>query len=160
MVHAVALAHVGPKDAEDVVQEVFLKALTTAAQPHDGGNAGPWLAAIARTTAIDALRRRTRDAGLAAAASLGAGSGTASTTPDAAARIEACEVLAAIHRLPEAYREPLVLRLVEGLTGPQIAQELGMTHGSVRVNLSKGMEQLRAALGWSAPWVPGREATP
>jgi DNA-directed RNA polymerase specialized sigma24 family protein len=55
-------------------------------------------------------------------------------------------VLAAIHALPEAYHETLVLRLVEGLTGPQIAAALDMTHGSVRVNLTRGMEMLRAKL--------------
>ena len=48
--------------------------------------------------------------------------------------------------LPEAYREPLVLRLVEGLTGPEIAARTGMTHGSVRVNLCRGMAMLRPLL--------------
>jgi RNA polymerase sigma-70 factor (ECF subfamily) len=40
----------------------------------------------------------------------------------------------------------LILRLVEGMTGPEIAARTGMTHGSVRVNLHRGMEQLRAKL--------------
>jgi RNA polymerase sigma-70 factor, ECF subfamily len=57
------------------------------------------------------------------------------------------QVLRAIGTLPEAYRETLVLRLVEGLTGPQIASRTGLTHGSVRVNLHRGMEMLRVALG-------------
>ena len=48
--------------------------------------------------------------------------------------------------LPDAYRETLILRLVEGMTGPEIAARTGMTHGSVRVNLHRGMEQLRAKL--------------
>ena len=62
------------------------------------------------------------------------------------------QVLALIRGLPESYRETLILRLVEGLTGPQIAERIGMTHGSVRVNLSRGMAQLRPLLakkGWS-----------
>jgi RNA polymerase sigma-70 factor (ECF subfamily) len=63
---------------------------------------------------------------------------------DAGARADA--VLAAIRSLPGAYREPLVLRLVAGLTGPQIACCLGMTHGSVRVNLHRGMAMLREKL--------------
>ena len=61
-------------------------------------------------------------------------------------------VLGLIRGLPESYRETLVLRLVDGLTGPQIAERTGMTHGSVRVNLSRGMAQLRPLLekeGWS-----------
>lgn len=47
---------------------------------------------------------------------------------------------------PEAYRETLLLRLVEGLTGPEIAERTGLTAGSVRVNLHRGMALLRAAL--------------
>ena len=60
---------------------------------------------------------------------------------------EARSVLAAIHTLPAAYRETLILRLVEGLSGPEIAARTGMTPGSVRVNLHRGMKQLREKLG-------------
>jgi RNA polymerase sigma-70 factor (ECF subfamily) len=52
-----------------------------------------------------------------------------------------------IRRLPEAYREPLVLRLVEGMSGPEIARETGLTEGSVRVNLHRGFAKLRELLG-------------
>ena len=49
--------------------------------------------------------------------------------------------------MPDAYRETLVLRLVEGMTGPEIAAAAGMTHESVRVNLHRGMKLLREKLG-------------
>jgi RNA polymerase sigma-70 factor (ECF subfamily) len=49
--------------------------------------------------------------------------------------------------LPETYRETLLLRLVEGMTGPEIAARTGLTSGSVRVNLHRGMQQLREKLG-------------
>jgi RNA polymerase sigma-70 factor (ECF subfamily) len=55
-------------------------------------------------------------------------------------------VLEAIRSLPESYREPLILRLVEGMTGPEIAARTGLTPGSVRVNLHRGMQHLRASL--------------
>jgi RNA polymerase sigma-70 factor (ECF subfamily) len=58
----------------------------------------------------------------------------------------AAAILDAIRSLPDAYRETLILRLVEGFTGPEIAARTGLTHGSVRVNLHRGMEQLRAKL--------------
>ena len=61
--------------------------------------------------------------------------------------LEPAKVLALIRTLPEAYRETLVLRLVEGMTGPEIAQRTGLTAGSVRVNLHRGMQQLRQKLG-------------
>jgi RNA polymerase sigma-70 factor (ECF subfamily) len=55
-------------------------------------------------------------------------------------------VLAIIQRLPESYREPLVLRLVEGMTGPEIAARTGLAPDSVRVNLCRGMKLLRDQL--------------
>ena len=55
-------------------------------------------------------------------------------------------VLACIRALPESYRETLVLRLVGGLSGPEIAARTGLTHGSVRVNLTRGMALLRPLL--------------
>src|SRR5918998_985446 len=59
---------------------------------------------------------------------------------------EAAEALAHIRALPEAYRETLVLRLVEGMTGPEIAARTGLQPASVRVNLHRGMKLLRARL--------------
>ncbi|MBK7861196.1 MAG: hypothetical protein IPJ65_21815 [Archangiaceae bacterium] len=55
-----------------------------------------------------------------------------------------------MRELPEAYRETLAMRLIEGLTGPEIAERTGLTPGSVRVNLHRGMQQLKAALGLGA----------
>jgi RNA polymerase sigma-70 factor (ECF subfamily) len=49
--------------------------------------------------------------------------------------------------MPVAYKETLVLRLVEGMTGPEIAEQTGMTPDSVRVNLYRGMKMLRKELG-------------
>src|SRR6202040_4005030 len=59
----------------------------------------------------------------------------------------ATEILESVRSLPEAYRETLILRLVEGMTGPEIAAKTGLSHGSVRVNLNRGMQQLREKLG-------------
>jgi RNA polymerase sigma-70 factor (ECF subfamily) len=68
----------------------------------------------------------------------------------------AAVILDAIKSLPDAYREPLILRLVEGMTGPEIAARTGLTCGSVRVNLHRGMQQLRARLS-SSSGRPGQE---
>jgi RNA polymerase sigma-70 factor (ECF subfamily) len=77
----------------------------------------------------------------------------AEDAPDAAvrfgtgARDDGAVILEVIRRLPEAYRETLILRLVEGMTGPEIAERTGLTAGSVRVNLHRGMQMLREKLG-------------
>ena len=55
-------------------------------------------------------------------------------------------ILDRIRSLPAAYRETLILRLVEGLTGPEIARQTGLTPESVRVNLCRGMKMLRRLL--------------
>ena len=66
-------------------------------------------------------------------------------------QLDAERALHALRALPDVYRTPLMLRLVHGLTGPEIADRLGMTHGSVRVNLHRGMTLLRTALGRGGP---------
>jgi RNA polymerase sigma-70 factor (ECF subfamily) len=63
---------------------------------------------------------------------------------------EAHHVLATIRELPEAYRETLVMRLLEGMSGPEIAEVTGLEPGSVRINLHRGMKLLRQRLGIDA----------
>jgi RNA polymerase sigma-70 factor, ECF subfamily len=147
-VHGVVLSHVPRNEVEDLVQDVFMIAMQRLRTLRDPDAFGGWLAAIARNRATDYLRRAphavelTDDAlGLKAAGVTGMSAGT--VAPD---QSEALMVLAAIRALPEAYRETLVLRLVEGMTGPEIAQRTGLTAASVRVNLHRGMKQLRERL--------------
>ncbi len=145
-VSAVLIAHVGTTLAQDLVQEVFLTALRTIDTLEQPGRVGAWLCSIARNRARDVLRSPARDTGALAESEL------AAPERDPAAAQEAEEILAVVRGLPEAYRETLCLRLVEGLSGPEIAERTGLTHGSVRVNLCRGMKLLRERLaegGWS-----------
>jgi len=139
MVHAILLSRVGPCDADDLVQEVFLQAIRRLDTLRDHSALGPWLAAIARNAAGSFVRSR-RTAGELHP-------GIPAAAPDAARDAEAMEALAAIRSLPETYRETLLMRLVEGMTGPEIAARTGMTQGSGRVNLHRGMSMLRERLG-------------
>src|SRR5260370_18611328 len=79
-----------------------------------------------------------------------------SQTSNSAAEEEAVIILGVVRGLPEAYREPLILRLVEGMTGPEIAARTGLTHGSVRVNLYRGMQLLRVKLNERAGSARGK----
>ena len=140
LVHGVLLARMPRNEVEDTVQEIFLHALRKLHTLRDANAFGPWIAMIARNRAMDFHRRsretvsvddcadelRSRDSGQA----------------------KAEEILTIIRALPEAYRETLVLRLVEGMTGPEIAMHTGLTAASVRVNLHRGMKLLRAKLGF------------
>jgi RNA polymerase sigma-70 factor (ECF subfamily) len=134
MVHGILLAHVGYGDAEDLVQEVFLRALEQLHALREPRAFGGWLAAVARRSAADLHRKRRPVETFEDRA------GAAS--PDE----KAFEVLDAIQALSAAYRETLILRLIEGMTGPEIAARTGLTPESVRVNLCRGMKQLRHAL--------------
>ena len=138
LVHGVLLARVPVDDVDDLVQDVFLTALDRLESLRDTSAFGPWVAAIARNRAMDFHRHRPRSEELTDDIP------AEGSTSDAG---EAARALAAIRALPEAYRETLVLRLVEGLTGPEIAERTGLTPASVRVNLHRGMKQLRERLG-------------
>lgn len=142
MVHGVLLARVPYHDANDLTQDVFMQAMQKLHTLHDASAIGPWLMTIARRAAADHVRRRR--ANVALSDDHPAPQLEGSPTDDSR---RARAALDAIRSLPEAYHETLILRLVEGLTGPQIAARTGLSHGSVRVNLHRGMQMLRAALG-------------
>lgn len=136
-VHAILLARLPHAECEDCLQEVFVRAMQGFATLQNSAKLPQWLAAIARNVAAAHFRKpgnRTvpldglpENAGLPATR-------------------EGWKILDEIRKLPEAYRETMILRFVEGLTGPEIAERTGLTHGSVRVNLSRGIKILRERL--------------
>lgn len=142
MVHGVLLARVPIQDVDDLTHDVFLRALHRLSTLREIGKFGAWLAAIARNMANDYHRHAERKEALTDEAP---GSEPDPVAP-AADEENAARVLQVIRSLPDAYRETLILRLVEGMTGPEIAARTGLTAGSVRVNLHRGMQQLRAKL--------------
>ena len=155
MVHGILLARVPLSEVDDLVHDVFLLALRQLHTLRDPTRFGGWLAAITRNRASDFHRRSIDEVELpdslsAEQVAAGATSGTHSASDD-----EAIFLLAVVRELPETYREPLLLRLVEGMTGPEIAARTGLTPGSVRVNLHRGMNQLREKLA-SRPRSSGR----
>ena len=134
-VHGVVLAKVAFGDAADLVQDVFAAALERLPQLAEPAAFPGWLMSIARNRAIDHVRAKKPTDELA-------------DIPVPAPRgAEVAEVLAALRALPEAYQETLILRLVEGMSGPEIAEQTGLSAGSVRVNLHRGMKLLRERLG-------------
>ncbi len=138
MIHGILLSHVGFADAEDLLQEVFIRAMQQLRSLRDPAAFGGWLAVIARRAATD-LHRRQKPSRETRGSSEAAG-------PDS----EGASILAELQKLPKAYRETLVLRLVEGMTGPEIALRTGLAPDSVRVNLCRGMKLLRKVLGGSS----------
>jgi len=138
LVHGILLARVPRDEVDDLVQDIFLHAFRKLNTLRDPEAFGPWIAMIARNRAVD-FHRRTRPT-VEMTDDLGG-----SNTSDS----RATEILELIRTLPDAYRETLVLRLVEGMTGPEIAARTGLTPASVRVNLHRGMKLLRQKLGFT-----------
>jgi len=147
MVHGILLARVPPREVDDLLQEVFLAALRQLHALRDVSRFGAWLSAITRNRANDHYRKSGPEAAVTEEISEDQAESRAT---DHTAEQEATMILATIRTLPEAYREPLILRLVEGMTGPEIAVRTGLKHGSVRVNLCRGMQLLREKLEESA----------
>jgi len=138
LVHGILLARVPYDDVKDIVQEVFLAAYKNLHSLRDRNMVGAWLAKIARNQAVEHYRRARPTEEL-----------SEEVRGKHVPKAEAIEILAAIKSLPETYREPMVLRLIEGMSGNEIAERTGLTSDSVRVNLHRGMEQLRKKLGIS-----------
>src|SRR5712671_2858728 len=104
LVHGILLARVPRAEVDDLVQDIFLHALKKLHTLRDSAAFGPWIAMIARNRAMD-FYRRSRE--------------TVEVTDDLrssdTSATKATEILDMIRGLPEAYRETLVLRLVEGM---------------------------------------------
>lgn len=136
LVHGILLARVPRDEVDDLGQDIFFHAYKKLSTLRDGSAFGPWVAMIARNRAID-FHRRSKE--------------TVEINEEIRAHDPAIEkakeILGLIRSLPEAYRETLVLRLVEGMTGPEISERTGLTAASVRVNLHRGMKMLREKLG-------------
>ena len=137
LVHGILLARVPRNEVDDLVQDIFLHALRKLDTLRDRTAFGPWIAMIARNRAMD-FHRRSHE--------------TVEVSEDLrstdASGSKAIEMLEIVRSLPDAYRETLILRLVEGMTGPEIAARTGLTPASVRVNLHRGMKLLRGKLGF------------
>ena len=136
LVHGIILARVRRDEVADIVQEVFLSAYKNLHTIRDKTAVGAWLAMIARNQATEFYRREKPTEELSETL-------RQKENPNTEAR----EILRAIRDLPETYRETLVLRLVEGMTGIEIAERTNLTPESVRVNLHRGMKLLRQKLG-------------
>jgi RNA polymerase sigma-70 factor (ECF subfamily) len=141
LVHGVLLANAQRDDVPDLVQNVFFRALCQLHTLREPAAFGGWIATMARNEA----RMHHRAAKPTEALSEQLAGPAPAAAP--ASALEMDDVLRALRALPERYREPLTLRLVEQMGGEEIALKLGLTHGTVRVYLHHGIRLLREQLG-------------
>ena len=147
LVHVVLLGSVPPDDARDLLQDVFLVALRELPRLRDAEAFGAWIVQIARNEARMHHRAHRDTEPLDDARHGGAQASSAANAPaDDDARLDAERIMAHVRELPAKVSEPLLLRLVEGMSGEEIARATGLTHGTVRVYLHEGMRLLRERL--------------
>ncbi len=153
-VGAILLAHKPEhEDVEDLLHDVALRFVRNADELRDSASIRPWLKTIAvnvartagRKTKVRRNARRTiveRASERAAASDLG----VAEAPERLGAREEAERAMLAARRLPEHYREPLLLRAVRGMSYRQIADTLGIPITTVETRLARARRMLREEL--------------
>jgi RNA polymerase sigma-70 factor (ECF subfamily) len=140
-----------PHRAEDLTQETFLVAWRSIAQVEDPGGFRTWLLTVARSVAADTYRRehRKKRAGpeRSPAGAMEAAADPSPTPPESAERAESRRrVTDALATLPEEYSLPLTLRYIGGADYDTIGRQLGLSNGSLRGLLSRGLAKLRENL--------------
>jgi RNA polymerase sigma-70 factor (ECF subfamily) len=129
-----------PSDAEDVVQDVFVQAWRQADRfDPSRGSPEAWICTLARTRALDRLRRRVSRREEPAEAAPGT-----TATPR---NVEILAVRKALDELSANQRRALELAYYEGLTQSEIAERLGEPLGTVKTRIRTAMIRLRDALG-------------
>src|SRR6476469_6177729 len=126
-------------DAEDAFQATFVQLHQRAASIRNRPSLAGWLFRVARRSAANARRAALRRERREARASVP----TESRTPDLSWR-EGCAILhEELARLPDAYRLPLLLCYLQGLSRDEAARQLGWTLSTLRGRLDRGRMKLR-----------------
>jgi RNA polymerase sigma-70 factor, ECF subfamily len=147
-----------PADAEDLVQETYLKAFRAAASFKPGTNLRAWLFTILHNSARNRARDRAREALsvdselVERAAELPRPGGIAETPETLLLRDTlAPELQAAIDALPDAFRQAVWLRDVEEFSYAEIAEMLSIPIGTVMSRISRGRHLLFERLNHLRP---------
>ena len=138
-------------EAEDLVQETYLRAVRATNQPASDGNLKAWLFVIMRNAWLNAVRHKHNGRRIFQFE-------TDESTPSAASdttsnphvvylrKLECEQVREAIEKLPDTYREIVVLRDIEGFSYQEIATVLNCPAGTVMSRLGRAREKLREVL--------------
>ena len=142
---------VGVQDAEDLAQEVFIRAAKAYEDFRHEAKIETWLYRIATHVAVDRLRgtasRRETLLGQELDEVAADGRETVSTLEEKTLRRAANECIRnVIYGLPENYRTPLILSELEGFTNREIAEILEVSLDTVKIRLHRAKDKLKKAL--------------
>jgi RNA polymerase sigma factor (sigma-70 family) len=148
LVFAIAHKVLGSHElAEEATQQTFVKAWRAAASFDPSRDLGPWLATIARRTAIDLYRRESRRAALSLDEVSPAHPGVVELPHDIQRSFEMWEIRRALTELPAEDANVVRLQHVEGLTHTEVAKRLGVPVGTVKSRSFRAHRRLAARLG-------------
>lgn len=145
-VAAVLIAH-GPREAEvdDLLQDVAVSVVSRIGGLRDPASFKPWLRAVALNAAHTAGRRRPSRA-VRALARLGLVRDEASHAPPeegSESTEDGKRLMTLASRLAEGYREPLLLRCVQGMSYREIGQVMGLPETTIETRIARGRRMLR-----------------
>ncbi len=143
------------EEADDVVQEAFVKAFRHLSRFRVGEPFGPWLLRIVTNETRNLTRSRRRRAALAVRLSATESGGTAADGPvdEVLAAERRARLVAAVNALPGRERQVLVCRYFLDLSAAETAQVLEWPLGSVKSRTSRALNRLR---GLIVPGEPSR----
>ena len=137
-----------PHQAEDLVQETYLRAYRSIRSISEPEGFRGWLGTIIRSVAVDSWRRTSRQKrGVPARLTEGVLESATAPEVDESGDAETREkVRSAIQSLPDEYRLPLIMRYIDGADYGQITMQLGLSSGALRGLLYRGLQLLRRAV--------------
>jgi RNA polymerase sigma-70 factor (ECF subfamily) len=139
-----------PAEAEDVLQEVLVKAHQSLGQLRAEAALTAWLFRIATHVAIDHLRGHNRRAEVLEEGDPTERASDAEDAPGLQRLVEQQEMSACVQRflldLPSVYRTVLLMHDLDGMTAAEIASSLGITLENAKIRLHRARVALRAAL--------------
>lgn len=131
------------EDAADASQDAFLKLWRTAGSWRGDCEVKTWIYRIAKTTSLDAVRARSSRATVQADDSPETDTGTSPSPEEEVERREEIRIVRdAVHALPEAYREVLVMREFQSMSYREIADAADIDIGTVKSRLSRARAEL------------------
>lgn len=142
-----------PHQAEDLVQETYLRAFRSVAQVTNPAGFRPWLLTIAQSAVIDSYRRssakRRAEPGRVSQEVLEHAAAPPAEEPGREETRERVRTI--LQSLPEEYRLPLTLRYIDGADYESITMQLGLSGTTLRGVLYRGMQLLRKAVKQEIP---------